>query len=215
MSGASPALLWCALLSSHELPEYPGTILTEVGEGLFADGVPQRIGYFATSDSVETVAEYFYRRWVAEGLPTVVDGDVEQALIVSAFSTIDAVQRSVILRSQGRTTVGFSVMRALRFEHPPPTLAGDIEGRLFTHGVVSEANTLKSSGRTILLHSGLARARQSVIERLKSSGCTGFREESMAIEAICPDGQMRSLLVEQSPDLTAVFQTLKIGRAHV
>ena len=87
MSGASPALLLCVLLSSaHELPEYPGTILTEVGGELFADGVPQRIAYFATSDSVETVAEYFYRRWMAEGLLTVVDGEFEQSLIVSAFT---------------------------------------------------------------------------------------------------------------------------------
>ena len=114
----------------------------------------------------------------------------------------------MILCSEGRITVGFSVMRALRFEHPPPTLGGEIEGRLFTHGVVSGANALKSSHRTMLLHSGLAKARQSVIERLKSSGCKGFREGPMAIEAICPDGQVRSLLVEQSPDLTAVFQTL-------
>ena len=209
MIGPSSALLSCVLLSSAEqLPEYPGTILTEVGEGLLADGVPQRLAYFVTSDSVETVADYFYRRWLADGQLTLVDGDFEQALMVSAFSTIDAVQRAVILRSQGRMTVGFSVVRALRFERPPLTLGGEVEGRLFAHGLVSGAPPLKSSHRTILMRSSLANARRNVIEQLKGSGCKGLREGSMAIESICPDGQVRTLLIEESLDLTAVFQTL-------
>ena len=51
--------------------------------------------------------------------------------IVSAFSTIDAVQRAVILRAQGKTTVGFSVLRALRFERPLPAVGDGVEGQLF------------------------------------------------------------------------------------
>ena len=132
MIASSLALLCCVLLSSAlQLPDYPGTILTEVGEGMLADGAPQRMAYFVTSDSVETVAEYFYRSWIAKGQLTFVDGDFEQALIVSAFSTVDAIQRAVILRAQGRTTVGFSVLRALRFERPPVAVGDDIEGQLF------------------------------------------------------------------------------------
>jgi len=133
MIASSLALVCCVLLlsSAQQLPDYPGTILTEVGEGMLADGVPQRVAYFVTSDSVETVAEYFYRKWIAEGQLTFVDGDFEQSLIVSAFSTIDAVQRAVILRAQGKTTVGFSVLRALRFERPLPAVGDGVEGQLF------------------------------------------------------------------------------------
>ncbi len=96
------------LLMPDELPAYPGTVLTRIGERLIVDGVPQQLAYFVARDPLEAVALYFLREWGNKGYLTTADGDFRQEIVVSAFCTREAIQRAVVLRAQGRMTIGFS-----------------------------------------------------------------------------------------------------------
>jgi hypothetical protein len=57
------------------------------------------------------------------------------------------------------------------------------------------------------LNAGVAQARQKVIEQLRASGCRVVDDGAISIESRCPVGRVRSLLVAQSADLTAVLET--------
>ena len=99
--------------AQQELPVYPGTVHTRVGDDLIINGELFRIAYFTTRDPVTRVADYFFQEWKRRGLPTTVDGDFRTEIAVSAFYTRDGLQRSVVLRSHGGKTVGFAVLRDL------------------------------------------------------------------------------------------------------
>jgi hypothetical protein len=206
-------VLSAALLSSmslpmpDELPAYPGTVLTRIGERLIVDGMPQQLAYFVARDPLEAVARYFLRKWGEKGYLTTADGDFPQGIVVSAFCTREAIQKAVVLRAQGRMTIGFSVLRSLRGISTPLNVPPSVEGHLFVHDSRLENAAGKGSHRTLLLNVGLAQARQKVIEQLRTTGCRVVDEGALSIESKCPVGRIRTLLVAQSPDLTAVLET--------
>ncbi len=196
------------LLMPDELPAYPGTVLTRIGERLIVDGVPQQLAYFVARDPLEAVALYFLREWGNKGYLTTADGDFRQEIVVSAFCTREAIQRAVVLRAQGRMTIGFSVLRSLRAHSAPLNVQPPVEGHLFVHDSRAANDARKGSHRTLLLNAGLAQARQKVIEQLRATGCRVVDEATLSIESRCPVGRVRTLLVAQSPDLTAVLETI-------
>jgi hypothetical protein len=206
-------VLSAALLSSlslpmpDELPAYPGTVLTRIGQRLIVDGLPQQLAYFVARDPPEAVARYFLREWGEKGYLTTSDGDFRQGIVVSAFCTREAIQRAVVLRAQGRMTIGFSVLRSLRGVSIPLNVQPSVEGHLFIHDSRPENAAGKGSHRTLLLNLGLAQARQRVIEQLRATDCRVVDEGALTIESECPVGRIRTLLVAQSPDLTAVLET--------
>ena len=82
-----------------------------------------------------------------------------------------------------------------------------VEGQLFVHDSRSAEELRKHSHRTLLLNAGLARARHSVIGRLTAIGCRVVEDGTASIDFRCPVGQVRILLIAQSPELTAVLET--------
>ncbi len=206
-------VLSAALLSSmslpmpDELPTYPGTVLTRIGERLIVDGMPQQLAYFVARDPIETVAPYFLREWGEKGYLTTADGDFRQGIVVSAFCTREAIQKAVVLRAQGRMTIGFSVLRSLRVVSTPLNVPPSVEGHLFVHDSRPANAARKGSHRTLLLNLGLSQARQKVIEQLRATGCRVVDHGALSIESKCPAGRSRTLLVAESPDLTAVLET--------
>jgi hypothetical protein len=104
-------------------------------------------------------------------------------------------------------TIGFSVLRSLRAASPPLNVQPSVEGQLFVHDSRAPKEDRNGSHRTVLLNAGLAQARQQVIEQLRASGCRVIDDGALAIESRCPVGRVGTLLVAQSPDLTAVFET--------
>jgi hypothetical protein len=206
-------LLSAALLSSvpllmpDELPAYPGTVLTRIGERVIVDGVPQQLAFFVASDPLEAVARYFLQQWRDKGYLTTADGDLRREVVVSAFCTREAIQKAVVLRAQGRMTIGFSALRSLRAASPPLNVQPSVEGQLFVHDSRAPNEARKGSHRTLLLNTGLAQARQKVIEQLRAMGCRVIDDRALSIESRCPAGRVRILLVAQSPDLTAVLET--------
>jgi hypothetical protein len=206
-------VLLAALLSSvplptpDELPAYPGAVLTRIGELLIVDGVRQQLAYFVARDPIDAVALYFLGEWKGRGYFTTADGDFRQEIVVSAFCTREAIQRAVVLRAQGRITIGFSVVRSLRAVSAPWNVQPPVEGQLFVHDSHAPNETRRGSHRTLLLNAGLAQARQKVIEQLKATGCRVVDEGALSIESRCPVGRVRTLLVAESPDLTAVLET--------
>jgi hypothetical protein len=203
------------MLNPEELPAYPGVALTRIGEQLVVDGMAQRLAYFVARDSLEAVALYFLREWSGKGYLTTADGDSRQGMVVSAFSTRESIQRTVVLHPQGGTTIGFSVLRSLRFSTAPLSVQPSVEGQLFVHDSRSPEEPRKHSHRTLLLNAGLTPARHSVIERLTATGCRVVEEGTASIDFRCPVGQVRILLIAQSPELTAVLETkLATGNAR-
>jgi hypothetical protein len=206
-------LLLAALLSSvpllmpDELPAYPGTVLTRIGERLIVDGVAQQLAYFVARDPLEAVARYFLQQWKDKGYLTTADGDFRREIVVSAFCTREAIQKAVVLRAQGRMTIGFSVLRSLRAASAPSNVQPSVEGQLFVHDSRAPNEARRGSHRTLLLNAGVAQARQKVIEQLRASGCRVVDDGAISIESRCPAGRVRSLLVAQSADLTAVLET--------
>jgi hypothetical protein len=207
-------VLSAALLSSvplvmpDQLPAYPGTVLTRIGERLIVDGVPQQLAYFVARDPLEAVALYFLREWRGKGYVTTADGDFRQEIVVSAVCTREAIQRAVVLRAQGRTTIGFSVLRSLRIDSAALNVQPSVEGQLFVHDSRLPNEARNGSHRTVLLSAGLAQARQKVIEQLRATGCRVVEDGTLSIESKCPVGRVKTLLVAQSPNLTAVLETL-------
>jgi hypothetical protein len=203
------------VLSPEELPAYPGAALTRIGEQLVVDGMAQRTAYFVARDSLEAVALYFLQEWTGKGYLTTADGDSRQGLVVSALCTREAIQRTVVLHPQGGTTIGFSVLRSLQLFTAPLNVQPSVEGQLFVHDSRSAEELRKHSHRTLLLNAGLAWARHSVIDRLTATGCRVVEEGTASIDFRCPVGQVRILLIAQSPELTAVLETkLETGNAR-
>src|SRR6266852_2328203 len=118
------------LLMPDELPAYPGTVLTRIGERLMVDGVPQQLAYFVARDPLEAVALYFLRAGGDKGYLTAAGGEVRQEVVLSSFCTRGAIQRAVGLRAQGRLTIGFAVLRPLRAPSAPLSVQPSVEGHL-------------------------------------------------------------------------------------
>ncbi|MHB8874266.1 MAG: hypothetical protein ACYC8T_11315, partial [Myxococcaceae bacterium] len=65
----------CPALAEQELPVYPGTVHTRIGNDLLISGEYYRIAYFTTEDPMRKVAGFFKDQWTRQGYPTTVDGN--------------------------------------------------------------------------------------------------------------------------------------------
>lgn len=160
-----------------ELPTYPGTVHTRIGNDLIINGAYYRLAYFKTKDSMRTVAEHFFHNWKEEGYPTVIEGDGKEEVVVTAFYTREGLARSVILRRHGDITLGFSVLKDLWVEPrtretPPPV---QLEGELFASDMRSRNEGGNNAAYTGIIEGALNDVRQDVISQMARKGFSMVR----------------------------------------
>ncbi|HME91511.1 MAG TPA: hypothetical protein VKE49_08810 [Myxococcaceae bacterium] len=203
--------------AQQELPVYPGTVHTRVGDDLIINGEHFRIAYFSTRDSLAQVADYFFQQWKRRGLPTTADGDFQTEIVVSAFYTREGVQRSVLLRSQQGKTVGFAVLRDLWLSAwPPPEMEPiAVEGTLFSQSLLMRGDGEGTRHQSALLELDLPRASMQVRQQLGSRGFTLMREapattsggRSITLEHATGKQRVHTVLTTVDAGLTAMVQT--------
>lgn len=163
--------------AEQELPVYPGTIHTRIGTDLVIAGEYYRLAYFLTDDPIPQVAQYFASHWKRLGIPTVVDGDGKEEMIVSAFYTREGLQRAVILRVHQGRTLGFSVLRDLWLQqeasaHQEPPY----ENALFATHISDRDERINGEYTTAILEGSLDFAANQVEGRMARDG---FNRTSM------------------------------------
>jgi len=182
-------LLGALLLASgpaaaeQELPIYPGTLHTRIGNDLVIGGEYYRLAYFTTPDSMEKVAAYFARRWQDEGYPTVVEGDMKDEGVVSALYTREGLQRGVVLRKHLGKTVGFTVLRDLWVRPPKKPAPGliTLEGALYSQDLATRDDPGGSQSRTTLVTGELTQVQQQVSAELEKRGYAPVRHSAMKV----------------------------------
>ncbi|WP_164018396.1 hypothetical protein [Pyxidicoccus trucidator] len=179
-------LLTVGALAAHaqqELPVYPGTVHTRIGNDLVIAGEYYRMAYFTTDDSLQKVADYFTRHWRSQGYPTSVDGDLENEAVVSALYTREGLQRGVVLRRHLGKTVGFTVLRDLWVsapKNPSPGLV-KVEGMLFTQDMSTRDAPGGSQNRSSLVKGSMEEVRLRVSQELGKQGYEPVRQAALKL----------------------------------
>ena len=179
--------LLCALLAGlpgaaeQELPVYPGTLHTRIGNDLVIGGEYYRLAYFTTPDPMKKVAAYFARKWEEEGYPTAVEGDLEEEGVVSALYTRQGLQRGVVLRRHLGKTLGFTVLRDLWVRPPKKPAPGLVamEGALYSQDLSTRDDPGGSQSRTSLVSGGLTAVQQRVTAELARRGYEPVRQSAL------------------------------------
>ncbi|WP_395843218.1 hypothetical protein [Archangium violaceum] len=213
-------LLWGApSWAEQELALYPGAVHTRIGNELLIGGQYHRMAYFTTTDSLVKVARYFHDSWTKQGYPVVVNGDLRQEAVVSAFYTREGLQRAVVLRTHLGKTVGFTVLKDLWLYEKPPEASGrqfiQVEGALFNADVGSRDEAGGSRHRTQVVERGLEVVRQELVTRFTTAGYKSVRESggrldgqrTFVLEYARGAEQVLTTLVELEPSRVAISQT--------
>ncbi len=213
-------LLWAPVSrAEQELAVYPGTVHTRIGNDLLIDGQYHRMAYFTTKDSLEKVAKYFLGYWRKQGYPVVVEGDLKNEAVVSAFYTREGLQRAVVLRAERDRTVGFTVLKDLwLYEKPPDAGKGrfiQLEGSLFSADVGSRDEAGSTQHRTQVVERALDVVRQELVSKMSATGYKLVRESggkldgqrNIVLEFTRGAEQTLTTLVELAPSQVAVSQS--------
>jgi hypothetical protein len=200
-------VLWAApSRAEQELAVYPGAVHTRIGNELLIGGQYHRMAYFTTTDSLVKVARYFHDSWTKQGYPVVVNGDLTQEAVVSAFYTREGLQRAVVLRTHRGKTVGFTVLKDLWLHEPPSGASGrpfiQVEGSLFSADVGSRDAAGGSLHRTQVVERDLETVRQELVARFTTAGYKPVRESGGRL-----DGQ-RTLVFEYARGAEQALTTL-------
>ncbi len=203
--------------AEQELPLYPGTVHTRVGDELIINGEQFRIAYFTTRDPLTRVAEYFFQEWKRRGLPTTVDGDFRTEMVVSAFYVRDGLQRSVVLRSHQGQTVGFSVLRDLWVSAAP---AAELElpapkETVFSQQLLLRDEVGQNRHLSALIELDLIAASMRLREMLGARGfalsremeLTGPGNRGFLLEHVGDGGRVETVVTAIATGLTAMTQT--------
>lgn len=205
--------------AEQELAVYPGAVHTRIGTDLLIGGQYHRMAYFTTKDPIAKVARYFHDTWTKQGYPVVVEGDLREEAVVSAFYTREGLQRAVVLRTHLGKTVGFSVLKDLwLFEAPPGAGRGpfiQLEGALFSADVGTQDEAGGSQHRAQVVEHSLDVVRQELISKLTAAGYKAVRESggkldgqrTLVLEYARGAEQTLTTLVELEPARVAVSQT--------
>ncbi|WP_240356284.1 hypothetical protein [Myxococcus eversor] len=174
--------VWPAL-AEQEVPVYPGTIHTRIGNDLIIGGEYYRLAYFTTTDPMKKVAAYFAQKWRDEGYPTVVEGDLEDEAVVSALFTREGLQRGVVLRTHLGKTVGFTALRDLWTRPPKSTPSGliKLEGTLYSQDLETRDDPGGSRNRTSLVTGDLSDVQQRVGAELTRQGFEPVRSTATKV----------------------------------
>ncbi|MGZ3457091.1 MAG: hypothetical protein ACXU86_01160 [Archangium sp.] len=213
-------LLWAApSWAEQELAVYPGAVHTRIGNDLRIGGQYHRMAYFTTTDSLMKVAKYFHAFWTKQGYPVVVNGDLKQEAVVSAFYTREGLQRAVVLRTHLGKTVGFTVLKDL-WLYEKPSEAGrspfiQVEGALFSAELGSHDEAGGSRHRTQVVERGLEVVHQELVSQFAAAGYKPVRESggrldgqrTLVLEYARGAEQALTTLVELEPSRVAVSQT--------
>lgn len=214
------ALCATAASAEQELPIYPGTVHTRIGNDLLINGSFYRLAYFKTKDSLRTVARHFHKIWKDDGYPTTVDGDGVNNLVVTAFFTREGLARSVVLRRHGEVTLGFSVLKDLwvkpKAKSAPPPL--QLEGALFAADLHSMNEGGNNRSRTEVMEGDFSALRQQVLAQLRAKGYSLSREyggvasepKQANLEFTSPTKQVLVTLTEVDVGMVSVTQ-LELG----
>jgi hypothetical protein len=213
-------LLWSApSRAEQELAVYPGTVHTRIGNDLVIAGQYHRMAYFTTKDPMEKVAKYFSDHWRKLGYPVVVDGDLKQEAVVSAFYTREGLQRAVVLRNHMGKTVGFTVLKDLWLYQPPPSAGNtpfiNVEGTVFSADVGTRDEAGTSKHRSQVVERAMDEVRQEMHSKATAAGYTLVRESggkldgqrSHVMEFSRGAEQTMTTLVELEPTRVAISQT--------
>lgn len=203
--------------AQQELPVYPGTVHTRVGDNLIINGEHFRIAYFTTRDPLTRVADYFLQEWKRRGLPTTADGDFQTEIVVSAFYTRQGFQRSVVLRSHHDKTVGFAVLRDLWLRATSASEMEQVapEGTLFSQSLQTGDEAGGQLHLSALLELDLLTASMQLREQLGSRGFTLIRESRLshaaergfALDHARGTARVHTVLTAVDAGLTALVQT--------
>lgn len=206
-----------AALAEQELPVYPGTVHTRIGNDLVISGEYYRIAYFTTPDPMKKVARYFNDEWTRQGYPTTLDGNFTDEGVVSAFYTREGLVRSVVLTLHEGKTVGFSVLKDLWVTKPvPPSPAlVTLEGALMAQDLASRDDPGAAQNRSLLVETDLTTARDQLHQKLQAAGYALVREtgtkaqgrSQRVLEYSRGKEQLVAVVAEVDPTLTAVTQT--------
>jgi hypothetical protein len=212
-------LVWAApSRAEQELAVYPGTVHTRIGNDLLINGQYHRMAYFTTQDPMMKVAKYFATFWGKQGYPVVVDGDMDEEGVVSAFFTREGLQRSVVLRRHMGKTVGFTVLKDLWLYEKPPAAGQDkmirVEGPLFSSDVGSRDEAGGSRHSTQIVDRPLDAVRQELASKFTAAGYKPVREtggkldgqRTHVLEYARGAEQSMTTLVELEPSRVAVSQ---------
>ncbi|HLL84238.1 MAG TPA: hypothetical protein VK420_16365 [Longimicrobium sp.] len=209
-------MLLPGLVAAEELPVYPGTVHTRIGEELVIAGERYRVAYFTTRDPLRQVADWFFQDWRRRGFPTSVDGDGKDELVVSAFYTRQGLQRAVVLRTYGGRTLGFVVLKDLwsRVVESAPT-APRLDAELLRQDVVVRGESGNTTHRTAVLPLTLADARRRLASSFRDAGFRVLRERpggekgapGVVLEHVRGELRVLTALTEMAPGLVAVHQS--------
>lgn len=207
--------LWA--FAEQPLPVYPGTIHTRIGNDLLIGGEYYRLAYFQSADSLKSVARYFQKQWTDEGYPVIVDGDLKEEGVVSAFYTREGLVRSVVLKKHDGKTLGFTVLKDL-WVHEPLARAvklPTLEGALFSEEMVLRDETGGTQSRSSLISGAMDAARDKQVKGFAAKGWTMIRDTRVkldeksqrVIEFARGREQAVVSMVQVQPDLVALQQT--------
>jgi hypothetical protein len=201
-----------------ELPAYPNTAQVQIGDELIIGGEYFRISYFTTPDSMSAVADYFFQTWKGMGLPTMVDGDPRDGLVVSAFYTREGLQRSIVLKERAGKTIGFATVRDLWFRAYPSLQEGmfsPADGIVWLQTVESRDGAARLHHRTALIESRFGSIGADIKQQLAGAGYVLKRETALArqgarhltLEHIKGERRIVTNLAEVEAGATAIVQT--------
>jgi len=206
-----------AALAEQELPVYPGTTHTRIGNDLIISGEYYRIAYFTTDDPMKKVGKYFKDEWTKQGYPTTLDGNFTDEGVVSAFYTREGLVRSVVLTRHEGKTIGFTVLKDLwvtKPQPPSPSLV-TLEGALLAQDLAARDDPGAAQNRSMLVENDVGKARDRLNQKLQATGYTLIREtgaktegrQQLVLEYSRGKEQLVAVLAEVDPSLTAVTQT--------
>lgn len=170
--------------AEQELPVYPGTLHTRIGNDLVIGGEYYRLAYFTTKDSMKKVVEYFANHWRQQGYPVSIDGDGVNEVVVSALYTREGLQRGVVLRRHLDKTVGFTALRDLWVRPPKRPGPGlpKLEGTLYSQDISSRDDPGGSGNRTSLVSGDLTQVQQRMVSELERQGFQLVRQAAVKLE---------------------------------
>lgn len=211
LAGAAPAR------AEQELPVYPGTIHTRIGNDLIISGEYYRLAYFTTKDPMKQVLQYFAKHWREQGYPISIEGDLETEAVVSALYTREGLQRGVVLRRHLDKTVGFTVLRDLWVRAPKKPGPGlpKLEGTLYSQDISSRDDPGGSGNRTSLVTGDLTQVQQRASAELERQGFSLVRQNALkmdgetrvTMEHARKGEQVMTTLSPVDEGMTAVAQT--------
>ncbi|MFY1832255.1 hypothetical protein ACN47A_40540 [Myxococcus fulvus] len=217
-------VLGCALgafgparAAEQQVPVYPGTVHTRIGNDLVIGGEYYRLAYFTTTDPMKKVVAYFAQKWRDEGYPTVVEGDMEDEAVVSALFTREGLQRGVVLRTHAGKTVGFTALRDLWSRPPktPPQGLVKLEGTLYSQDLATRDDPGGSQNRTSLVTGALNDVQRRVDTELERQGFSPVRSTvtklgggtQVTMEHARKGEQVMTTISEVDEGMSTVLQT--------